>query len=89
MAEIQITPKQLAAELGVSDKSLRSIMRRMTDKDSQPGSGGRWNIEPEMADAIRAKVRAATNRTVVNFRPKAEPVNSDSVEVEVEPKAKK
>lgn len=71
MTDIKITPKELAAELGVSDKSLRSIMRRMTAKDTQPGSGGRWSIEPEMADQIRAKVRATTNRKIANFVPLA------------------
>jgi hypothetical protein len=40
-----ITPKEIAADLYLDAKTVRNAMRRLTDRDGQPGSGGRWNIE--------------------------------------------
>jgi hypothetical protein len=55
-----MTPKQLATELG--------IMRSMAQ--AQPGSGARWEIDTEFADALRQRVSRSHNRKVVKFVPK-------------------
>lgn len=67
VANGNITPRQLADELGIDAKTLRRVMRSMTDKDSQPGSGGRWEIDAIAADAIRARVARNHNRKTVTF----------------------
>jgi hypothetical protein len=64
-----MTPKDLAKEIGVEAKSLRSAMRRLAD--DQPGSGGRWDIDDDFADVLRAHCeRNNGNRRVVKFVPK-------------------
>lgn len=63
-----MTPKQLATELNLDPKSLRRIMRSMAQ--DQPGSGGRWEIDTEFAQALRERVSRSHNRKVVKFVPK-------------------
>lgn len=65
-----ITPKDLAKEIGIDQKSLRRIMRSMATET--PGQGGRWEIDAEFADALRNRVSRSHNRKVVKFVPKAE-----------------
>lgn len=68
MSDEIITPKQLADELFLDPKTVRNAMRRLTSKDAQPGSGGRWNIKvgSEFDIALRAHlVRTNGNKNVV------------------------
>jgi hypothetical protein len=62
-----VTPKELADELGVDAKTLRRVMRSMTDADSQPGSGARWEIEigSDFEIALRDRLSRTHNRKVV------------------------
>ena len=64
-----ITPKDLAKEIGIDQKSLRRIMRSMATET--PGQGGRWEIDAEFADALRQRVSRSHNRKVVKFVPKS------------------
>ena len=64
-----ITPKELAKELNVDQKTLRRIMRSMATET--PGQGGRWEIDAESADALRNRVSRSHNRKVVKFVPKS------------------
>lgn len=64
-----MTPKQLATELNIDPKSLRRIMRSMAQE--QPGSGARWEIDADFADALRNRVSRSHNRKVVKFVPKS------------------
>lgn len=69
----RITPNEIAEEIGISAKRVRSVMRGMTAKDDRPGSGGRWVIDsPEMADAIRRKCVETHGRKATTFRPKSD-----------------
>lgn len=45
------TPKQLSAELGVSDKSIRRWLR---DQGWQGVPYSRWHLTSEQADLVRA-----------------------------------
>lgn len=62
-----VTPKELAKELNCDPKTLRRIMRSMTESDSQPGSGARWEIEigSEFDAALRERVSRSHNRKTV------------------------
>ena len=68
-AKAEISAKELAAELGIDPKALRSIMRKMTDADSQPGSGGRWVIvrDSELFTELVNRVKNAHHRKVTKF----------------------
>lgn len=69
MTEINgFSPKELAAELNMDPKTLRRIMRSMAQET--PGSGARWEIGEDFADAIRDRVARTHNRKVVRFVPK-------------------
>jgi len=68
-SEGTMTPTELAAELGMDPKTLRRIMRSMTTKDVQPGSGGRWELDADAIAAIRERVSKSHSRKVVTFRP--------------------
>jgi len=57
------TPNQLADELNISPKALRSIMRKLADE--KPGSGGRWGIDSDFEALLTEYVNRATNRKVV------------------------
>ena len=63
-----MTPKELAAELGIDPKSLRRIMRSMSTET--PGAGARWEIDAEFQEALRKRVSRSHNRKVVKFTPK-------------------
>jgi hypothetical protein len=69
-----MSPKELATELGIDPKTLRRIMRSMAQET--PGSGARWEIDAEFAEAIRDRVARSHNRKIVKFVPKAESLNS-------------
>lgn len=68
MSDATITPKELAQELNVDAKTLRRIMRSMAVET--PGSGARWEIDSEFADALRERVSRTHNRKVTKFVPK-------------------
>ncbi|MBS1906951.1 MAG: DUF262 domain-containing protein [Actinobacteria bacterium] len=50
-----ISPAALAVLLGVDGRSIRRFLRSITPKEEQPGSGGRWSIDPAGLDALRAQ----------------------------------
>lgn len=50
-----ITPKQLAAELGVTPRTIRRWLR---DQGWQSVPYARWELTPEQADQVRARFRA-------------------------------
>ena len=64
-----ISAKDFATQLGIEAKALRSIMRKMTDSDSQPGSGGRWAIVEgsELATELALRVKNSHHRKVTKF----------------------
>jgi uncharacterized protein YjcR len=49
-----ITPKQLSAELGVSDRAIRQWLR---DQGWQSVPYARWELTPEQAQQVRAHFR--------------------------------
>lgn len=58
-----ITPNDLAAEMGVSPKSLRRFMRNhLSDR---AGSGNRYSIPDDVAGWIRDNYGRTANRRVV------------------------
>lgn len=57
----KITPKNLAAELNITPKRLRQVLRSMTD--DRAGKGGVWDLTPEIADAVRAKIKNGVRRS--------------------------
>lgn len=62
-----LSPKEIAIETGRDSKSVRAMMRRMTDSDSQPGSGGRWVIVEgsEFHQELVKRLTAVHNRQTV------------------------
>lgn len=54
-----ITPKQLSAELGVSDRAIRQWLR---DQGWQSVPYARWELTPEQAEQVRAHFRAGADR---------------------------
>lgn len=65
----EISAKDLATQLGIDAKALRSIMRKMTAADSQPGSGGRWVIvvDSPLYTELLVRVKNAHHRKVTKF----------------------
>jgi len=49
-----ISPAALAVLLGADGLSIRRFLRSITPKEEQPGSGGRWSIDPADVEALRA-----------------------------------
>lgn len=49
-----VTPKQLSAELGVSDRAIRQWLR---DQGWQSVPYARWELTPEQAEQVRARFR--------------------------------
>lgn len=68
-AEGTITPKELAAELGVSPKNLRRFMRSILD--DRAGSGNRYALTPELVDFIKAKHAEGNRKVITPAVPKA------------------
>lgn len=65
------TPAEVAKELNVDAKTLRRIMRSMTDQENQPGSGARWEISADFKAVLAERVSRSHNRKTVAFVPKA------------------
>lgn len=57
-----ISPKDLAAELNVSPKTVRRVLRKLTD--DRAGRGGNWDLTAEACDAIANALNSGTRRTV-------------------------
>jgi hypothetical protein len=57
------TPKDLARLLGMDEKSVRNILRKITTE--QPGSGGRWNLTGHTNDEWRQIFAAKRARKTV------------------------
>jgi hypothetical protein len=60
-----ITPKELAAEMGLSPKNLRRFMRSILD--DRAGSGNRYALTPELVAYIKER-HAQGNHKVVTPR---------------------
>lgn len=56
MDEELTTPRELAAELGVSDRRIRVFLR--AEYPAGRHKYERWFLTPEQADAVRAHVRS-------------------------------
>jgi hypothetical protein len=55
---VKMTPTEFANTYSYDPKSVRASMRRLTDRENQPGSGGRWSIDTvEFHDALLAYMR--------------------------------
>lgn len=66
------TPTDIANALFMDAKAVRARIRKMTDKDAQPGSGGRWALDdPEFVTELLASLQRPHNRRVVSARLKA------------------
>lgn len=65
--ETNLTPKEIAMATGRDSKSVRAMMRRMSDADSTPGSGGRWIIVEgsEFHTELVKRLTATHNRQTV------------------------
>jgi hypothetical protein len=68
----KVTPDEIADTLSLEGhtltaKQVRAKMRRLTDKQAQPGSGGRWAVEIESAFFVRliSELRNPHNRAIV------------------------
>jgi hypothetical protein len=60
---VKVTPNEIAERLGIPAKRVRSVIRSLTERDSQPGSGGRWELtDPEFVALIESECVARTNR---------------------------
>ena len=57
----ELTPKELASELGISPKALRRILRSMTD--DRAGKGGNWKLDATTCDAIRTRIAEGIRRS--------------------------
>ena len=57
----EMTPKALAAELAISPKALRRILRSMTD--DRAGKGGTWKLDDATCDAIRTRIAEGVRRS--------------------------
>lgn len=53
----EVTPADLARELGVEPKNVRDFLRREYGRLKERGET-RWHLTPEQADAVRAHFRA-------------------------------
>jgi len=60
--EVEVmTPKALAAKIGVTPKALRRVLRSMTD--DRAGKGGNWKLTQGVCDAIEAKFAEGVRRS--------------------------
>lgn len=71
MSEARITPKQIAADLGISPKALRRFMRQQADAAEKAGrepgvarvgQGNRYDLSAFEAEAIKSVWKAAHAR---------------------------
>lgn len=53
-----ITVKELSEELDTTPRVARKFLRAVTDKDEQPGKGGRWEIQRGQLRSLRKKFDA-------------------------------
>jgi len=65
--ETILYPKDIANQTGRDQKAVRALMRRMTNVDQQPGSGGRWKVieSSEFHVELVARLTAVHNRKSV------------------------
>lgn len=68
-----ITPTEFAKAHGYDPKTVRRVMRSMTDPENRPGSGARWEITPAAEKALIERMNRSHNRKVVTFAPIAAP----------------
>jgi hypothetical protein len=67
MATSNKTPKELAAEMNISEKSLRSLIRRMFPVEAHAGQGNRYSLTPEVCDAIKRRHATGSGRKTVTL----------------------
>lgn len=53
-----ITVRELSEELDTTPRVARKFLRAVTDKDEQPGKGGRWEIQRGQLRSLRKKFDA-------------------------------
>ena len=69
---LPMTPTQFAIAYNYDAKSVRARMRKITDRENQPGSGGRWVIDSlEFHDRLLADMQRPHNRRVVSAQLKS------------------
>lgn len=69
MNDDTITPKDLAAEMGISPKNLRRFMRSILDE--RAGSGNRYALTTELVDFIKARHAEGNHKVVTPKVPTA------------------
>jgi hypothetical protein len=69
-----LTPKEIASDTGRDSKTVRRIMRSMTDE--QPGSGARWQVESgsDFHVALVKRLTESHNRKTIVATLKGAPV---------------
>ena len=65
----EITVKDFALKYGYDQKAVRRVMRSMTAKADQPGSGNRWALTAESEKALADRMSRSHNRRTVTFAP--------------------
>lgn len=76
-----ITPKQIAEELGADPKQLRAFMRSIASNGA--GKGGRWMLTADEAEAIKSGWinKRSIQATPIVFKPEAlEAIEAAAVE---------
>ena len=63
----KVTPDEIADALFITSKQVRAKLRRLTDKQAQPGSGGRWNLEigSPVFERLVSELQNPHNRKIV------------------------
>lgn len=64
MSDANMTPKKFATDFGYDPKSVRRVMRSMTESDAQPGSGGRWEMDDDFVAALKLRMEKSHNKKV-------------------------
>ena len=66
----EITVKDFADKYGYDQKAVRRVMRSLTEKTNQPGSGNRWALDANAEKILADRMSRSHNRRTVTFAPK-------------------
>lgn len=81
----QITVQELATTLDTDARTTRKFLRSVTEKEQQPGKGGRWVIEKRDVASLKKKFsafqKAAEERAA---KAAEEPTDEELEEIEAE-----
>lgn len=84
----QITVQELATTLDTDARTTRKFLRSVTDKDTQPGKGGRWSIEKREVASLKKKFaafqKAADERAAAKAAGDEEPTAEELEQIETE-----